>query len=155
MELAEADQLPLFFTANYKNADYGPELFDTPLSQLLAPSQSKMVIRVNLHGQAHSTLPLSYDFDYLLNAEQTSISPILVQTSTFDSNASSLDLHDLLDSFKKPEMLDDDNKWFCSKCAALVPALKTIRLHKTPRHLAIQLKRDKGIVNSVMVKFPI
>lgn len=49
----------------------------------------------------------------------------------------------LLDSFSKPEILDNENAWHCNKCKKHVRATKTISLYKIPKYLIIHLKKLK------------
>jgi len=54
------------------------------------------------------------------------------------------DLPSLQDSFRQflePEVLENDNAYFCSKCQSKQKALKGIRLRTFPYLLTVQLKR--------------
>ena len=55
-----------------------------------------------------------------------------------------LQLYDCLEEFKKSEQLDEDNKWYCSKCKEHVQATKSLEIYKTPPVLIISLKRFKA-----------
>jgi hypothetical protein len=46
-----------------------------------------------------------------------------------------------LDTFTRPERLDVQNMWYCSRCKDHVQALKTMELWKLPNVLIIHLKR--------------
>lgn len=65
-----------------------------------------------------------------------------------------------LDDFVKPERLDEQNLWYCSRCRNHVPATKTIELWRLPNVLILQLKRfnDTNAMrrekNQVLVDFP-
>ncbi len=52
-----------------------------------------------------------------------------------------LTLDQCLDNFTRPERLDEDNKWYCSKCKDHVRAEKTMKLWRLPNVLVIHLKR--------------
>lgn len=52
-------------------------------------------------------------------------------------------LMDCFQEFRKPEMLDDDNKWYCNKCKDHVRATKQMELFKAPPILVVNLKRFK------------
>ena len=56
---------------------------------------------------------------------------------------SSFSLTYALNNFSKKEILTQQNKFYCSKCAALQEALKTIKLKSLPEILVINLKRFK------------
>lgn len=48
-----------------------------------------------------------------------------------------------LAAFCSPERLEGRDRYYCEKCKAKVPSLKTLSLHKLPNVLCIQLKRFK------------
>merc|ERR1712224_812329 len=50
-------------------------------------------------------------------------------------------LYDCLAKFSKSEQLAEDNMWYCNKCKKHVQAFKSMSIYKTPRCLAIVLKR--------------
>ncbi|CAF1432985.1 unnamed protein product [Adineta steineri] len=51
-------------------------------------------------------------------------------------------LQDCLQSLNEDEyLIDDDSKWFCSKCQCHSNAKKRLEIHKLPKILIIQLKR--------------
>jgi ubiquitin carboxyl-terminal hydrolase 4/11/15 len=50
-------------------------------------------------------------------------------------------LDDCFQTFTKPERLDENNMWYCSKCKAHVRALKTMKLWRLPNILVVHLKR--------------
>lgn len=50
-------------------------------------------------------------------------------------------VEEALEFFLKPEVLNGDNQWFCSKCETKRDAIKGLKLEKLPYVLALQLKR--------------
>lgn len=50
-------------------------------------------------------------------------------------------LQQCFETFTKPERLDEQNKWFCSKCNEHVRAMKTMQLWRLPNILIVHLKR--------------
>lgn len=50
-------------------------------------------------------------------------------------------LDQCFESFSKPERLDENNMWYCSKCKEHVRALKTMKLWRLPNILVVHLKR--------------
>ena len=52
-----------------------------------------------------------------------------------------LTLDQCLDNFTRPERLDEDNKWYCTKCKYHVRAEKTMKLWRLPNVLVIHFKR--------------
>lgn len=60
-----------------------------------------------------------------------------------EPRSGNVQLSDCLGEFKVTETLDEDNKWYCSKCKDHVIANKTLELYRTPPILIITLKRFK------------
>jgi len=54
-----------------------------------------------------------------------------------------LDISDCLRSFTEPEELDENNAWYCKKCAKHQTAFKILELYKLPKIFIIHLKRFK------------
>jgi len=54
-----------------------------------------------------------------------------------------LTIDDCFKEFKREEILDEDNKWYCSKCKEHVQATKQLEIFKAPPILVINLKRFK------------
>jgi ubiquitin C-terminal hydrolase/tetratricopeptide (TPR) repeat protein len=55
--------------------------------------------------------------------------------------ARSVTLDQCFQTFTRPERLDDNNKWYCSKCKDHVRAMKTMELWRLPNILVVHLKR--------------
>jgi len=52
-------------------------------------------------------------------------------------------LYDCFDLFTKPEILDEDNLWYCNKCKEHKQATKKMDVYKLPSVLILHLKRFK------------
>jgi ubiquitin carboxyl-terminal hydrolase 4/11/15 len=63
------------------------------------------------------------------------------QQNKSSSTKEGVTLHQCFQSFSKPERLDVNNMWYCSKCREHVQALKTMKLWKLPNILVVHLKR--------------
>jgi ubiquitin carboxyl-terminal hydrolase 4/11/15 len=63
------------------------------------------------------------------------------QSTNVSATDQGITLHHCFQSFSKPERLDVDNMWYCSKCRQHVQALKTMKLWRLPNILVIHLKR--------------
>ena len=63
------------------------------------------------------------------------------QQKKSSSTKEGVTLHQCFQSFSKPERLDVNNMWYCSKCSEHVQALKTMKLWKLPNILVVHLKR--------------
>jgi hypothetical protein len=61
--------------------------------------------------------------------------------STNFTSSDGVTLHQCFQSFSRPERLDVDNMWYCSKCRQHVQALKTMKVWRLPNILVIHLKR--------------
>ena len=60
-----------------------------------------------------------------------------------DDEARDITLMDCFEEFRKPEMLDDNNKWYCNKCKEHVRATKQMEIYKAPPIMIVSLKRFK------------
>jgi ubiquitin C-terminal hydrolase len=70
---------------------------------------------------------------------QSLIDAIKVQRTNSGTKGVSLD--QCFETFTKPERLDENNMWYCSKCKEHVRALKTMILWRLPNILVVHLKR--------------
>ena len=52
-------------------------------------------------------------------------------------------IDDCFDEFRKSEMLDENNMWYCNKCKEHVQANKTLEIYRAPPILIVNLKRFK------------
>jgi len=92
----------------------------------------------------------------LLNSVEEHSSP---QNIEFEKK-SSITLYDCLEHSTNSEVLDEDNKWYCSKCKKHVQATKTYQIYSLPKVLIIHLMRFKtrGFwreKNNSLVEFPL
>mmetsp|Transcript_13296 Transcript_13296/g.22576 ORF Transcript_13296/g.22576 Transcript_13296/m.22576 type:complete len:204 (-) Transcript_13296:215-826(-) len=56
---------------------------------------------------------------------------------------STVHMDECFDEFKKTELLDEDNMWYCNKCKEHVQATKKLELYKIPPIMVVNLKRFK------------
>ena len=64
-----------------------------------------------------------------------------------------LTIYDSLELFHQEEILDGEEKWYCSKCGKHQKAIKKMEIFKTPLYLTVQLKRFKqrgAIMGSIL-----
>lgn len=52
-------------------------------------------------------------------------------------------IDDCFAEFRREELLDEDNKWYCNKCKDFVQATKQMEIFKAPPNIVISLKRFK------------
>jgi ubiquitin carboxyl-terminal hydrolase 4/11/15 len=57
--------------------------------------------------------------------------------------SSDINIGDCFNEFKKTEILDEDNMWYCNKCKEHVRASKKFELYKVPPVFCVSLKRFK------------
>jgi len=57
------------------------------------------------------------------------------------TSSQGVSLDQCFNTFTRPERLDENNMWYCSKCKEHVRAMKTMELWKLPNILVIHLKR--------------
>eukprot|EP00980_Cylindrotheca_fusiformis_P022862 scaffold9857_cov127-Cylindrotheca_fusiformis.AAC.8 len=70
---------------------------------------------------------------------QSLVDAIKLQRTNAGTRGVSLD--QCFDTFTKPERLDENNTWYCSKCKDNVRAQKTMKLWRLPNILVVHLKR--------------
>jgi hypothetical protein len=72
-------------------------------------------------------------------------SPLLIYDfdSSMNKNDFSFGLKELISSFNEEEILQEDNKWYCSECRGYQSSTKKMQIHKSPHYLIIHLKRFK------------
>lgn len=58
-----------------------------------------------------------------------------------DKKVSSTNIHDCIKMFTEPEVLTDDNPWYCSNCKEHQKATKQMSLWKLSKYLIVTLKR--------------
>ncbi|CCE85415.1 Piso0_005011 [Millerozyma farinosa CBS 7064] len=63
-----------------------------------------------------------------------------------------ISLYDCIEEFVTLELLDDDNKWFCSKCKRSTKSTKKISITRLPQVLIIHFKRFKVSPNGQFKK---
>ena len=56
---------------------------------------------------------------------------------------SCITIEDCFNEFKKTEILDEDNMWYCNKCKEHVRAKKQLEIYKAPPIFIINFKRFK------------
>ncbi|KAK9447053.1 uncharacterized protein V1518DRAFT_429373 [Limtongia smithiae] len=70
-----------------------------------------------------------------------------------------IDLEDCLNLFAKPEVLGEDDLWYCPRCKKHQRAIKTIEIWKVPDICAVHLKRFSAISRrdkiTVKIDFPV
>ena len=52
-------------------------------------------------------------------------------------------IEDCFDEFKRAEILDEDNMWYCNKCKEHVRARKQLEIFRAPPIFIINFKRFK------------
>ena len=60
-----------------------------------------------------------------------------------EESKNEITLDDCFNEFRKPELLDEDNKWYCNKCKEHVQATKQLGVYRVPPIIVISLKRFK------------
>ena len=56
-------------------------------------------------------------------------------------NGGPVDLESCLEKFVEPELLEDEDSWFCPRCKQKRPTRKTLSIAKLPSVLLVHLKR--------------
>lgn len=63
--------------------------------------------------------------------------------SSSSSKSSGIKIGDCFNLFQEPEILGEDNAWYCPKCKEFVLAKKQMMIYKAPKILIVALKRFK------------
>lgn len=131
--------------------------YSQKLSELDIKKEKTLYLNVYILLENQSSVRFSFDSfvdqKYLpeYDLDVIDFSNPLVPAITEDSN-----IHELLTSFSRPEILDESNKWVCPKCKEEVRAQKTINIYKAPRFLTLHFKRIKKINSRCQtIDFPI
>lgn len=103
-----------------------------------------------------------HDYDSLATSVETKVDPELeaARAARADRSHRGIELSECLDLFSAPEVLSDDDLWYCPVCKDFRQATKKIELWKCPEILVIHLKRFSSSRNfrdkiSEVVHFPI
>lgn len=103
-----------------------------------------------------------HDYDSLATSAETKVDPELeaARAARADRSHRGIELSECLDLFSAPEVLSDDDLWYCPVCKDFRQATKKIELWKCPEILVIHLKRFSSSRNfrdkiSEVVHFPI
>lgn len=67
-----------------------------------------------------------------------------IEDSKEDMEGNGLNLYNSLKLFEEPDLLDEDNKWYCGHCKDHKQAKKQMSVYKAPKYLIIHLKRFKS-----------
>ena len=70
-----------------------------------------------------------------------SYAKVLKKQRTNSSSSQGVTLDQCFDTFTRPERLDENNMWYCSRCKEHVRAMKTMELWRLPNVLIVHLKR--------------
>lgn len=105
---------------------------------------------------------LLHDYESLSASIETKVDPALQASRAARAERShrGIELSECLDLFSAPEVLSDDDLWYCPVCKDFRQATKKIELWKCPEILVIHLKRFSSSRNfrdkiSEVVHFPI
>lgn len=60
-----------------------------------------------------------------------------------NSKTAGISINDCFSLFQEPEILAEDNAWYCPKCKDFVLAKKQMQIYKAPKILIVALKRFK------------
>ena len=118
-------------------------------------NQNKEKIKINVFTFVKEKTSITINLSAYLNYES---SDVKIQMISPDINEfkDSYSLEYLFENFSKPEVLDNDNKWYCSRCKKHVRATKTLSIYKAPKFLTIHLKKLKMNQNKIPdITFPL
>ncbi|KAG5360374.1 Ubiquitin carboxyl-terminal hydrolase 12 [Yarrowia sp. B02] len=112
--------------------------------------------------QGDAAAKLLHEYDSLASSIEVKVDPQLdaARAARADRAKRGIELSECLDLFSAPEVLSDDDLWYCPVCKDFRQATKKIELWKCPEILVIHLKRFSSSRNfrdkiSEVVHFPI
>lgn len=126
-------------------------------------SLSSSLSILDLHKQISPISPVGIVLDIEV-ARTIQVTSFNLPAETFSMSLivkrSNLDINHCLEMAKFPEILDEDNKWYCSACKEHVRASKELNVYKFPDILVVHLLRfkKKGYwteKNTEFVDFPV
>lgn len=92
-------------------------------------------------------LVLNREFDFSLIRHLSGVKEgkrVNQQDGVDEENANKdITISDCFNEFSKPEILDEDNLWYCNKCKEHVQATKQLEIYRAPPILVVSLKRFK------------
>ena len=109
----------LFIVLEWRHLQQGGSREDTETSNLKSIDPSKFI---------ESTIHPSY-------------AKVFKKQRDNSSSSQGVTLDQCFDTFTRPERLDENNMWYCSRCKEHVRAMKTMELWRLPNVLIVHLKR--------------
>ncbi len=73
--------------------------------------------------------------------DHSSLVEVMQRQSAKKNGGNAVTLDQCFETFTRPERLDENNMWYCSKCKEHVRAMKTMKLWRLPNILVVHLKR--------------
>ena len=135
---------------------FGDELLDHNSSLKLIDLKkktNKLVIKVFLKNKEKTSVKTT--INEFISCENHSEKPPKFCSEDLSSYKNEYSIYQLLKNFEKPEILDKDNAWYCSKCKKPVQATKKIKIYKLPKYLIINFKKLKNSSkNPPLITFP-
>jgi ubiquitin carboxyl-terminal hydrolase 4/11/15 len=119
-----------------------PELTTQREEPILGDPTISVVTPTATTPTMHSSTTYRIDEDRFYSVmNHTSYVEYIQKSNDVTAKKNVVTLDDCLDTFTRPERLDVQNMWYCSRCKDHVRALKTMELWKLPNVLIIHLKR--------------
>ncbi len=114
----------------------------------------KLVVKVFI--RTAKSMKQKVNLNFFVNCQTSETPDPKFKSKDLDNYSDKYDLNYLLENFSKPEVLDPNNSWFCSKCKAHVRATKKIEIYKLPKYLIIHLKKLKLYSKQIpLITFPL
>ena len=98
---------------------------------------------IDIIGVVRPLILFAFSSIYNLNSELYKGLKISIEPKRETELKDELTIYDSLELFHKEEILDGEEKWYCSKCGKHQKAIKKMQIFKTPLYLIVQLKRFK------------
>ena len=130
------------FYLKIKDRVLGPEYMKRSLKDFLDKKSKSLIVNIYIRMKSEEIKPFNLD-KFLSCATNRDIQPDF-KSPDLKNLKTVYKLEELLDFFMEPEILDNQNKWYCSKCKDHVRAHMKIGIYKAPKYLIIQFKKMKS-----------
>ena len=95
-----------------------------------------------IDDEANTNVPiLIYPKRFFCFEDHSSLVEVMQGQAARKNGSKSVTLDQCFETFTRPERLDENNMWYCSKCKEHVRAMKTMKLWRLPNILVVHLKR--------------
>lgn len=131
----------IFFYIDINKKKMSLDLLDTKLGDYLEESENKLEVNVYLYYPENTSTKI--DISKYLSCSVDEEDDLDFISKNIQNHKDEYTIDDLLKTFSEPEILNNENMWYCSECKAHVIATKKLEIYKTPKYLIVHFKKLK------------